>query len=98
MLGFICIEVSNASYTSRGAWFNTVSMTAFWFTGIMLILYMFHIVEKFYQIPWLKIEFVFNGLWTFFYLLAASLAAAYGSYVEAFAAAAVSFKIFLKFI
>jgi hypothetical protein len=35
-------------------------------------------------------EFVFCTIWTFFYLLAASLAAADGRYDEAFGAAAVS--------
>ena len=35
-------------------------------------------------------EFVFCTIWTFFYLLAASLAAANGRYDEAFGAAAVS--------
>nr|CAD7447253.1 unnamed protein product [Timema bartmani] len=55
LLGFICISVSWGATTSRGSWFNTVAMTGFWFTGIMLALYLFHVVEKFYKIPWLKI-------------------------------------------
>nr|CAD7606532.1 unnamed protein product [Timema genevievae] len=88
LLGFICISVSWGATSSRGSWFNTVAMTGFWFTGIMLALYLFHVVEKFYKIPWLKIEFVFCALWVFFYLLAASLAADYGKADEAFGAAA----------
>jgi len=40
-------------------------------------------------------EFVFCTIWTFFYLLAASLAAAYGRYDEAFGAAAVSSCVFM---
>lgn len=81
LLGFISMLCSYTRYLSRGEWFNTVAMGGFWFTGIMLVLYLFHIVEKFYRIPWLKIEFVFCALWTFFYLIAASLVAAQ-SYVS----------------
>lgn len=55
LLGFICITVSTHSSHSRGGWFNTVAMGGFWFTGILLVLYLFHIVEKFSRIPWLKI-------------------------------------------
>lgn len=88
LLGFICITVSSQSNSSRGGWFNTVAMAGFWFTGILLVFYLFHIVEKFSKIPWLKIEFIFCVIWTAFYLLAASLAADYARYVEAFGVAA----------
>ncbi|KAK1120324.1 hypothetical protein K0M31_012308 [Melipona bicolor] len=88
LLGFICITVSSQSNSSRGAWFNTVAMGGFWFTGILLVFYMFHIIEKFSKIPWLKIEFIFCGLWTIFYVLAASLTAGHATYIEAFGAAA----------
>lgn len=95
LLGFICIEASGAfSYNSRGHWFNFVAMTGFWFTGVLLVLYLFHIIEKFYKLPWLKIEFVFCALWALMYLIAASLAVSY--VLEAFVAAGVSitFNIF----
>lgn len=75
LLGFISILTTITRYHSRATWFDTVSMGGFWFTGIMLVFYLFHIVEKFYRIPWLKIEFVFCAIWTFFYILAASLVA-----------------------
>lgn len=74
--------------TTRGSFFNFVAMTGFWFTGILLALYLFHVVEKFYKIPWLKIEFLFCAVWTLFNLIAASLAVSFG--VEAFVAAGVS--------
>lgn len=86
-MGFICITVSSQSSHSRGGWFNTVAMGGFWFTGILLVLYLFHIIEKFSKIPWLKIEFIFCTIWTVFYLLAASLAADYARYTEAFGVA-----------
>ncbi|KAJ8918391.1 hypothetical protein NQ315_008087 [Exocentrus adspersus] len=105
LVGFICIQASGVfSYHSRGSWFDFVSMTAFWFTAILLALYLFHIVEKFYKIPWLKIEFVFCAVWTGLYLIAACVAVTFG--VEAYIAAgffgfcamvAYGFDAFLKF-
>lgn len=88
LIGFICIQVSAFSYHSRGSFFSTVAMTGFWFTGIMLALYVFQIVYKFIRIPWLQIEMIFCAIWTLAFMLASSLAAALG--VEAFTAAAVS--------
>ncbi|CAB3231563.1 unnamed protein product [Arctia plantaginis] len=73
-IGFICILTSRLSSAPRGEFFNWISMIAFWFTGILLGFYLFHILEKFYKIPWLKIEFGFCSLWTFFFLLASILA------------------------
>ncbi|KAL5290099.1 CMTM4 family protein [Megaselia abdita] len=92
LVGFICIQCSGAlSYHTRGSFFSTISMTGFWFTGIMLILYLIHICEKFYKIPWLKIEMYFDVSWTILYLIASSFAAALGN--EAYAAAAVSINL-----
>lgn len=89
LVGFICIEVTAYNTISRATFFNTVAMTAFWFSLIMLVLYMFHIVEKFYKLPWVKIELVFYACFTICYLIASALVASYP--VEAFRAAAVSF-------
>jgi hypothetical protein len=86
LLGFICIEVSGFSFHSRGSYFIFVSMTGFWFTALLLLFYLFHLIEKFYKIPWLKIELVFCALWTLMYLIAACLAATFG--VEAYSVAA----------
>ncbi|XP_055386142.1 plasmolipin [Condylostylus longicornis] len=87
LVGFICIQCSgNHSYHSRGSYFSSISMTGFWFTGTLLAFYLFHICEKFYQIPWLKIEMWFCAIWTILYAFAAGFAAAYG--IEAYSAAA----------
>ncbi|XP_001601882.1 CKLF-like MARVEL transmembrane domain-containing protein 4 [Nasonia vitripennis] len=86
-IGFICIITTDVS-TSRGNWFNTVAMIGFWSSGVLLAFYLFHIIEKFYKIPWLKIEFVYCAIETFFYLLAASLVAAHAYISEALGAAA----------
>ena len=34
-----------------GEWFTFVSMTAFWVTLVLLLLYLFHAIEKFHVIP-----------------------------------------------
>ncbi|XP_034829091.1 CKLF-like MARVEL transmembrane domain-containing protein 4 [Maniola hyperantus] len=73
LLGFICILCSKFSVLNQGTYFSWISMIAFWFSGILLGLYLFHLVEKFYKIPWLKIEFVFTAVWTLLYLIAAIL-------------------------
>lgn len=75
LIGFICIQFSYFNNAGKGSYFSWISMIAFWFTGILLGFYLFHLVEKFYRIPWLRIEFVFCALWTFLYLLASILAA-----------------------
>lgn len=87
LLGFICIQVSSFSYHSRGSYFSSIAMTGFWLTGILLFFYIFHVCQRFYKIPWLKIEMIYCALWTILYLIAASLAAAFGT--EAYSAAAV---------
>jgi uncharacterized membrane protein len=46
-------------------------MTGFWFSGILLVLYIFHVIERFFRIPWVQIEFIFCAIWTLFYLIAA---------------------------
>jgi hypothetical protein len=74
LIGFICIEVSKHSHHSRGGFFNFVAMSGFWFSGLMLVFYIFHVVEKFFRIPWLKIELGFYVLWMILYLIASCLA------------------------
>jgi len=98
LLGFIsimCAEgIAFSHYYSRVAWFNTVSVGGFWYSGIVLFLYIAHLPEKMTVMPWKKAEFIISTLWTFFYLIAAALAAGSGNSgfpgVEAFSAAAVS--------
>jgi len=67
---FIC-GVSASNYwrsTTVMEWAYFVSMTAFWVTLILTVMYLFHFTEKFHVIPWSVIEMVFCGLWSFFYL------------------------------
>lgn len=93
LIGFICIMVSEDNYHSRAGWFNFVSMVGFWVSGILLIMYLFHVIEKFHFIPWLKLEFGFCAAMCFFNLTSAAACAAYtspltGNNYEAWAAAA----------
>lgn len=63
-------------------------MTAFWFTGILLVLYLFQAVYVFNRVPWITIEFYFCLIATLSLMLTSSLAASRGT--AAFTAAAVS--------
>ena len=63
-------------------------MTAFWVTLILLIMYLFHVIEKFHVIPWLLIEMVFCGVWTILYFSTLIDCATYSSKVSALGAAA----------
>lgn len=70
LIVFIC-GVSASNYwrsTSVLEWSYFVSMTAFWVTLILIVMYLFHFIEKFHVIPWAVIELGFCGLWSFFYL------------------------------
>lgn len=88
LIGFICIQVSKFNYVGVGSFFCSVAMTAFWFTGIMFLLYLFQIVYKAQRIPWIQIEMWFYVIITVLFLISSALAANFGT--GAFIAAAVS--------
>ncbi|CAH2105134.1 unnamed protein product [Euphydryas editha] len=79
LLGFICIQSSAFWSNSRGVYFNVVAQGAFWFTGIFLLLYLLHFVEKFHNFMWLKVELVACALFAFLYLIASTIVVAFGS-------------------
>ncbi|GAB6027916.1 hypothetical protein CHUAL_002131 [Chamberlinius hualienensis] len=87
LLGFICVMVSGVYYWSGANWFSFVSMTSFWVTGVLLVFYLFHLIERLHFLPWMLLEFIYNTVWTVFYLIAAAIVASLGQ-IEAFAAAA----------
>ncbi|KAI5742294.1 hypothetical protein M8J77_005832 [Diaphorina citri] len=80
LIGFILISMSMYSMYFRANFFNTVAMFGFWFTGILLVLYLFHIIEKLYKIPWLKIEFVYCSILAAFYFIASILCASWATH------------------
>jgi len=55
ILGFFCMIFARYSHLSRGSFFKSLAGIGFWFTGILLLFYIFHVIEKFFRIPWLKI-------------------------------------------
>ncbi|XP_023235391.1 plasmolipin-like [Centruroides sculpturatus] len=89
LLGFICSRSSRYNESSSANWYGFVSMTAFWVTLILLVMYLFHIIEKIHFIPWILGEFVYCAIWTLFYCIAAIVVAAKASGDDAYAAAAV---------
>lgn len=88
LIGFICIQLSQHSPTSVAQFYSTITMICFWFTGILLVLYLFQVIYVFEKIPWTKIEFFFCAFATLALMLASALVAARG--VGLFTAAAVS--------
>jgi len=86
ILGFICIQVSDFSNSGTGQFFSTIAMTCFWFTCILLVLYLIQAVYVFNRIPWITIEFYFCLIATLSLMLTSSLAASKGT--AAFTAAA----------
>ncbi|KAK8379079.1 hypothetical protein O3P69_019123 [Scylla paramamosain] len=73
LIGYLCSAFSQYNYHAHSEWFCFVSMTGFWFTGILLVLYVLHVIEKFQRIPWLKLELGYCALWVLLYLIAASV-------------------------
>lgn len=66
-------------------------MTGFWVSGILLVLYLFHVVERFYGIPWIQAEMIYCAVWTIGYFIASICVATYAA-VAAFIAGAVNSK------
>ncbi|XP_037024459.1 CKLF-like MARVEL transmembrane domain-containing protein 4 [Bradysia coprophila] len=104
LLGFICIQASVFSNYGKGGFFSYVSMQGFWFTGIMLVLYLFQVVYKFNRVPWLRIEMWVCAVTSALYLLAACLACTVnsGAYIAAaffgfLAMLAYGYDAFLKY-
>lgn len=73
LIGYLCSAFSEHNYGAHSEWFCFVSMSGFWFTGILLLLYVLHVVEKFQRVPWLKVELGYCALWVLLYLIAASV-------------------------
>lgn len=90
LIVFICVMCSGVFFreTSTAEWADFVAMTGFWVTGILLIFYLLHVIEKFHVIPWMMIEMIFCSAWAFFYFTCSIDLAVNASSVAAFGAAA----------
>mgnify|MGYP007023076024 FL=1 len=74
-------------------------MTGFWVSGILLIFYLLHVMEKFHVIPWMMIEMGFCCLWSFFFFTCSiDMAVQAGKYANASAYAAGAFFGFAAMI
>ncbi|KAM3959129.1 CKLF-like MARVEL transmembrane domain-containing protein 4 [Aphomia sociella] len=85
LIGFICVQSSAFWSNGRGVYFNFVAALAFLYSGALLLCYMFHVVEKYHNIKWLKIEMITSIVFVFLYVIASTVAVAFGS--PAFSAA-----------
>lgn len=92
LIGFILVQCSEHSGSGRAQFFSTIAMIAFWFSGILLVLYLFHVIYVFSKIPWTKIEFFFCLGACLFLALSSSLLIAHG--IGLFTAAGVSQILF----
>jgi hypothetical protein len=66
-----------------------VAHLAFWISGTMLLMYLFHVIEKYHNIKWLQIELYTALVLALLYMIAATIAVAFG--LASFSAAGVSF-------
>lgn len=92
LIGFILVQCSQHSAIGSAQFFSTIAMIAFWFSLLLLVLYLFHAIYVFHKIPWTKIEFYFCVGATLFLMLSSSLIIAKG--VTLFTAAGVSIFTF----
>ncbi|XP_015914632.1 plasmolipin [Parasteatoda tepidariorum] len=88
LIGFICVQtVAYAAYSSPGGWYGFVAMTAFWVTLLLIIGYLFHIIERTHFIPWVLVELIYSTVWTVFFFIAGCVAASRGGMDPAWGAA-----------
>lgn len=73
LLGFLCVLFSDFKSSGVCQFFSTITMIAFWFSGILLVLYLFHVIYVMSKIPWTKIEFFFCVGAVFFLALTSAL-------------------------
>ncbi|XP_075991811.1 CKLF-like MARVEL transmembrane domain-containing protein 7 [Anticarsia gemmatalis] len=79
LIGFICIQSSAFWSNGRGVYFNIVAHLGLWFSAILLACYLFHVVERYHNIKWLKIEMIGYIVLVFLYLIASTIVVAFGA-------------------
>lgn len=89
LIGFILVQCSQHSAIGTAQFFSTIAMIAFWFSLLLLVLYLFHAIYVFHKIPWTKIEFFFCVWATLFLMLSSSLIIAKGVTVFTFAGVSI---------
>ena len=78
LIVYICAMASGKCWrqTTEVEFCAFVSIAGFFVSGILLILYLLHVVEKLQVIPWILSEMIFCAIWTIFYLAAGIACAA----------------------
>jgi len=58
VLGIVNVIIINTANQAPGAraFFNSALAIGWWYTLVMLLLFLFHVPEKFYTLPWLPVE------------------------------------------
>ncbi|CAH0603577.1 unnamed protein product [Chrysodeixis includens] len=79
LIGYICIQSSAFWSNGRGVYFNIVAHLGFWISGGLLLMYLFHIVEKYHNFKWLKTEMLIYIVMVFLYLIASTIVVAFGA-------------------
>jgi len=103
LIAFISASVGYCSSCASVTFFNLIAMLGFWSSLVLLSLYLFHVIEKLYNINWLLAEFVFTGVWCVFYLVASLTILTNGgvyaaaSFFGFIAAAVYGYDSFLKY-
>ncbi|KAH7728744.1 synaptophysin/synaptoporin family protein [Aphelenchoides avenae] len=94
-LCFLCVLVGGPGYYAGVGWATFVSVVGFVISLVLLVLYLFHVVDTLDNIPWIVAEMIYCFSWTIFYFIAGSvLAVASVSFHGAFGWAVAAFFSF----
>jgi hypothetical protein len=55
LIGFICVSVTHRSNSHNANWFCFVAFGGLLITLVLLLLFLFHLIEKLHFMPWLLI-------------------------------------------
>lgn len=83
MVGFLLAQFSDFSSTGMPRWFCIFTMIGFWFTAVLLVLYLFHAIYVLNKIPWNKVEFYFCVAIAIILMITSSFTASYGGFLMA---------------
>jgi hypothetical protein len=72
IINLIIINVAPVWFPATGNFNATISI-AWWYTLVMLLLFLFHVPEKFYTLPWLPVEIGVTSIVTLLYFIASLL-------------------------
>lgn len=79
LIAFICIQASSFWSNGRGVYFNVIAQFGIWYSVGILFCYLFHIVEKYHNWKWLRIEMIADVAFVFLYLTTSTIVVAFGS-------------------